>query len=64
MTKKEKLAVNKFILSIIRTKNKVMVPATRFNKKAKPGFSLVAIPLKDVIRNWKKLHATLEGKSK
>ena len=62
MTKKEKAAVNKFLLGIVRSKNKVLIPATKFNKKAKPGLMLVVMPLKDILKGWKKLRIALEGK--
>ena len=63
MTKKEQKLVNKFLKGIALNKRyKRLVDARIFNKKSKPGSEIVVVPLKHILKEWKKFRIQVEGK--
>ena len=64
MTKKEERACNAFLIGMIHNKNRRLVPATKFKKKAKPGLALMVLPMEEILKGWRKLRKSVEGKSR
>lgn len=59
MTKREQKTFNKFLMSVLKHKNRRFVPATVFDKRNKPGKQLVVIPVKDIINQYNKFKEQL-----
>ena len=58
MTKKEQKAFNKFLMNVLKHKNRRFVPATVFDKRSKQG-QLVVLPIKDIINQYNKFKEEL-----
>jgi hypothetical protein len=60
MNSSEKKAINTFILDMVNHKNRKMVPAKIFNKRARKHSVIMALSVKDILNEWKRLHKKLE----
>ena len=60
MTKKEKALVDKTFMKIMQSSQRRMVDARKFRKNAPYGRLLVVVPIKTVIKEWRKLTAEVK----
>ena len=60
MTKKEKALVDKAFMKIMKSSQRRLVEARKFRKNAKLGMQLVVVPIKTVIKEWRKLAAEVK----
>ena len=59
MTKKDQKLINEFLMGMLKSKNRRLVNAKIFDKRRQG--QLVVLPVKDIIKHWKKFREVVEN---